>query len=547
MENYEDNGKKVEIRVSQLEVKLPEEVKEKPLWFKILLVLLKICFLLAALYGFLLGLSLLSDSFRVLTAKSASNLFSFVSNPIAGLMVGIIVTVLFQSSSTTTSIIVGLVGARVISVGHSVPIIMGANIGTSVTSTLVALGQIGSGQQFKRAFAGAVVHDSFNILNVLVFLPIEWIVMSANNQCGFLCWMCSEITSKMLGLSGAEFSSPLDKIIKPLEGEMIKVNKDVYQAYSYGCRVQSSFCSTNVTEVLDGCFDGKGKCILQEAWHKKYDSASIISKCWLKDSWNFNDVGAGIFLLILSLIILCGCLLLLVKVLQSLIMGQAEKYIQKALNMNGYLAILIGTGLTILLQSSSVITSILTPLVGVGVLELEGMFPLTLGANIGTTVTAILASLATNSSNSITTSLCHLFFNLFGTIIFYPIPYMRNIPMNIARWLGNTVYKFRWFALFYILSAFLIVPGYFLLVAELCTMGGGAMIGGIALLLFTALIFVIVFIWYVKYNGKKMFDACLLKGASKDYLNDLAAQDKTQIVVTADITKDVLVEATSTK
>lgn len=217
-------------------------------------------------------------------------------------------------------------------------------------------------------------------------------------------------------------------------------------------------------------------------------------------------------------------------------MGQAEKFIQRALNMNGYLAILVGTGITIVLQSSSVVTSALTPLVGVGVLSLEGMLPLTLGSNIGTCVTAILASLATNSPNSITASLCHLFFNVFGTLTFYPIKFMRNLPLNSARWLGNTVYKYRWFGFVYMAFVFLIIPGYLLLLVELCSMNNsGALVGGITLITLTVVIIVCYFIWYLRYGGRAMIKALLLRGASKDYLNDLQIQSPNTVVANAQL------------
>lgn len=59
---------------------------------------------------------------------------------------------------------------------------MGANIGTSVTNTIVALGQVGDRDEFRRAFAGATVHDMFNWLTVIIMLPIEWI--SGTNEQG---------------------------------------------------------------------------------------------------------------------------------------------------------------------------------------------------------------------------------------------------------------------------------------------------------------------------------------------------------------------------
>lgn len=114
-----------------------------------------------------------------------------------------------------------------------------------------------------------------------------------------------------------------------------------------------------------------------------------------------------------------------------------------------------------LVQSSSVFTSTLTPLVGVGVVSLDRMFPLTLGANIGTCLTGILAAIANPAKAiplALQIALCHLFFNLSGTILFYPIPPMRKLPINLAKGLGNITAKYRWFSILYLIVMFIILP-----------------------------------------------------------------------------------------
>jgi len=131
--------------------------------------ILAICFFL---YFFLFALELLGTGAKVMTGCKAGELFGDDTNPIAGLMVGILATVLLQSSSTTTSIIVSLTGTA-ISVQQGIYMVMGANIGTSVTNTIVAIGQMGDGDQLERAFAGATVHDMFNFMSVAILLPLE--------------------------------------------------------------------------------------------------------------------------------------------------------------------------------------------------------------------------------------------------------------------------------------------------------------------------------------------------------------------------------------
>merc|ERR1712110_961360 len=103
--------------------------------------------------------------------KSAGRTFrnsDLFDNPLAGLVIGILVTVLVQSSSTSTSIIVTMTAGNLIEVKNAIPMIMGANIGTSVTNTIVSLGAIGTKDEYRRAFAGATVHDCFNLLTVLL-------------------------------------------------------------------------------------------------------------------------------------------------------------------------------------------------------------------------------------------------------------------------------------------------------------------------------------------------------------------------------------------
>lgn len=171
---------------------------------------------------------------------------------------------------------------------------------------------------------------------------------------------------------------------------------------------------------------------------------------------------------------LCGILIIIYEIVSLFVSNQGKIaiIIRKFLNSNipggrfgkevtGYVALLIGAGLTMLVQSSSIFTSALTPLVGVGVLHIDRMYPLTLGANIGTTITAILASLAISGKGfrlALQISLCHLFFNILGIMVWYPIPFMRSVPISIAKVLGNTTAKYRWFAFFYLFVMFFIFP-----------------------------------------------------------------------------------------
>ncbi|XP_056658479.1 sodium-dependent phosphate transport protein 2B-like isoform X8 [Monodelphis domestica] len=195
-----------------------------------------------------------------------------------------------------------------------------------------------------------------------------------------------------------------------------------------------------------------------------------IAKCkHLFVNTSLSDSVIGFILLPLSLFILCGCLILFIRVLNSELRGPVAAVIKKYINTDfpfpftwlaGYLVILVGALLTFLVQSSSVFTSTITPLVGTEVISLERVYCLTLGSNIGTTTTAILAALASpprTFKQSLQIALCHFFFNITGILLWYPIPFIR-LPLLFARRLGNITTTYRWFAIVYLIFSFFLGP-----------------------------------------------------------------------------------------
>lgn len=405
-----------------------------------------VCMLCFFLYFFLLGLDLLGNAAKVVGGCTAGSILGGETNPIAALMIGILATVLLQSSSTTTSIIVSLVGADSITVQQGIYMIMGANIGTSVTNTIVAMGHLGNGDELERAFAGATVHDMFNFLSVIILLPLEVIT-------GVLYKMTKAMLPAEAFEKGDKWVGPIKKIVGPLTAKIIKANKNVVKDiatgkvtscdYYYPTACEGGVVSYSTCSVgLIACDKSSGKC-----------------PAFFQDGADEHDdkVSGGVCLF-LSLVILIICLVGLVTLLQKMLLGTSTRIIYKATNINGYIAMLIGMGITILVQSSSITTSTLTPLVGMGVIQLEQMYPLTLGANIGTTFTAIMAALVSDKITAMQTALAHLFFNIFGILIWYPIPFMRRIPLGAARKLGKATRVWRGFPIVYILVMFFLLP-----------------------------------------------------------------------------------------
>merc|ERR1719210_77343 len=204
---------------------------------------------------------------------------------------------------------------------------------------------------------------------------------------------------------------------------------------------------------------------------------------------------SGILGLILSLLLLSGSLIGLTKSLQAIFLTKAKMFIRYSTKLNGYVAILVGVGITIIVQSSSVTTSALTPLCGLGVLPLDKMLPLTLGANIGTTCTAMVAALVKLNFNSLQIAFVHLLFNIIGICIWYPIPKMRSIPLGAAKLLGLYASFYRFVPLVYIFVAFFIMPGVLLGVSAMFDVHVAA---GVVLLICVLALFVVFELWWIK-------------------------------------------------
>ncbi|XP_066576091.1 solute carrier family 34 member 2b [Amia ocellicauda] len=458
------------------------ELDTKGKILRVLISIAKFFLLLGFLYMFVCSLDILSSAFQLVGGKAAGDIFqdnAILSNPVAGLVIGVLVTVMVQSSSTSSSIVVSMVSSGLLDVRSAIPVIMGANIGTSVTNTIVAMMQAGDRNEFRRAFAGATVHDFFNWLSVLVLLPLEVAT-------GYL-FRLTQLLIDSFNLETGEDAPDLLKVITdPLTKIIIQLDKSVINEIATGdlaarnkslikiwCKTFTNMTEMNVTVPgIDNC-TSPSLCWTDGnlTWTLKNISEKFnLEKCnHIFVNSNLPDLAVGLILLALSLFVLCTCLILIVKLLNSMLKGQVAVVIKKILNtdfpfpfawVTGYIAMVVGAGMTFIVQSSSVFTSAITPLVGIGVISIERAYPLTLGSNIGTTTTAILAAMASPGEtlgNSLQIALCHFFFNISGILLWYPIPITR-VPIRLAKTLGDRTAKYRWFAVMYLVLCFLILP-----------------------------------------------------------------------------------------
>ena len=352
-------------------------------------ILLKSTGIISALYLFLVGIAGMSSAIKRMGSDFAETVLTTTSDPFIALFIGIFATVLFQSSSTTTSLIVGMVSSGSLTIASSIPMIMGANIGTTVTNTIVSVGHINKGTEFKRAFAASTVHDFFNILAVIIVFPIEMLFHPLQRTSE---WFALKIFGKIDNIEVLQAKSPIKLAVKS------------------GAKFLQKFS-----------FD--------------------------------NDI----VYLIISVFITFMMLYSIVKLLKSLVLKKIEGFFDQYIFNTAFKAMLFGIIITIMVQSSSITTSLVVPLAGAGVLTLRQIFPFTLGANIGTTVTALLAAI-TGTVSALVAAFSHLLFNISGIVIIYCIPALRNIPLKYAEIISEQAVTKKYLPLLYLFFIFVLLP-----------------------------------------------------------------------------------------
>jgi|DEB0MinimDraft_4_1074332.scaffolds.fasta_scaffold39772_2 sodium-dependent phosphate cotransporter len=365
-----------------------------PVQFESAARLLRFAVVLGLIYLFLAGVSSLEGGIKVMGADTQERLFSNVSHPIAGLFIGLLGTVLVQSSSASTSVIVGLVASGALGLEAAVPMIMGANLGTTVTNTLVSLGHVRQSNEFRRALAAATVHDFFNMMAVIVLLPFELAT-------GLLSRLATGTADLLIGSGGAEWESPLKALVK-----------------------------APVSALKDG----------------------------LKSA-GFDGNALGISMVAVGLVVVLISLISITKNMKQLIAARLERSMNRVLGRGGgIVAIIVGILVTVAVQSSSITTSILIPMSAAGVITLRNAYPVTLGANVGTTITALLAAMAASGSDALSIALVHTWFNVIGILVLFGIPFLRPLPIRAAELLAEVAVRRRTFAFVWVLGMFIIVP-----------------------------------------------------------------------------------------
>ncbi len=342
--------------------------------------------LVLAVILFLFSIDLIGASVNVLGQDTVQSILLATDNPFIGLFIGLLAAAIIQSSSTVTAMTVAIVASGYLSLQNAIPIVMGANVGTTLTSTLVSLGFVTNKNEFRKAISAGTIHDFFNIIVVILLFPLEY-------KYGILSNAAIGLTKLFGGVSGGiqDFSSDI--------------------GYSYSL----------LTELVIG-----------------FMPKNVLS-------------------LIVSLVLLFVSIKFLSNIIYTRLIGASKENLKKYVFSNPYKSFGWGALLTAGIQSSSITTSLMVPLVASGKVRLINSFPLIMGANIGTTLTALLAAF-NKSDAAVSLAFVHLLFNLAGVMIFLPFPVMRRIPVKLAYKFGTLTLGSRAIGFSYIIVTFFLLP-----------------------------------------------------------------------------------------
>lgn len=406
---------------------------------------------LGGLYVFAISVTLMGSSFKLMGRDAAEAILRWADNPFLGLLVGLLMTSLVQSSSTVTTMIVTAVAGGLVPLHVAVPMVMGANIGTTVTNTLVALGSVVRSEEFRRSIAAATVHDFFNLLSVALLLPVEVAVQAT----GFLRSVGGHAIGP-LGWVGDRVAH-----LVPASGVVVGVEKS-QSGFGFIFKGPATWVLDRIAVLVSGGAHDGAKALSRAA-----DSPGAA------DGLGTVVVWVGVLGVVAGLLLLSLCLVVIAKNMRVLVLGRLEGALTARLLRHGPTCVALGVIVTVLVQSSSITTSILVPVAAAGLLGLRQVFMVTLGANIGTTCTGLLAALFLVTSGDAGARLglgiacVHLAFNIAGMSLFLSIPFLREIPIKAATRFSGMCVKRKLHAVTYLIGVFFALPMALLLLFRL--------------------------------------------------------------------------------
>jgi sodium-dependent phosphate cotransporter len=336
------------------------------------------------LYLFVLSMSGIKEAWQLAFASESGGALKTIvdlslSSPIRGLSAGVLITSMIQSSSATVALIVTSVGSGVLSVEQSVFLVMGANIGTTVTNSIVALAHARRTEEFQRVVPAVLVDDFFKIFNIAIFFVLEI-------STGFLHRASVFIVDSMQALASADQALRLFPDVLDLATEPV------------------------VKTVVGG-------------------SQSI-------------GLGTGAvagFLFIFFFLVLISSLKLIADSMSRLFVDRSRQMVDRLFSKPGRSSF-IGFATCWLLQSSSVAISLILPFVSQRMIRLKAVYQYSLGASLGTTCDAgQLLSYLKFGPVGLMTGGVHILLNAIGVTLFLLIPGLRDLPVWASRRVGEVI------------------------------------------------------------------------------------------------------------
>jgi solute carrier family 34 (sodium-dependent phosphate cotransporter) len=341
-----------------------------------------------AVLVFLLSVDLLISSLSVIGEDTVHGILSIATNPFISLFIGLVSTAILQSSSTSTSMIVAMVASGSLELSHAVPMIMGANIGTTLTSNIVAISYIAHRKKFRKALTTATSHDFFNIMATSIIFPLEYYYQLLSKTASFLA-------------------------------EILTISK------------KEVIVSQGLT-------------------------LSLVDKMPFSE-WILKAIDNNFIILVISVLFIILSIRWLSRLMFRQMIGNEKEWFSHYIFKNSYKSFLWGGIVTAAVQSSSITTSLVVPVVAGGQARFKRVFPFIIGANIGTTITALIAALFKNEA-AVSIAIAHFIFNMLGMLIFLPVKPLRRIPMKLAVKLGKATEKNLLIGFIYLVSCFFLLP-----------------------------------------------------------------------------------------
>jgi solute carrier family 34 (sodium-dependent phosphate cotransporter) len=317
---------------------------------------------------FLLAVGVLADTFGWLADGRVLDIAAPLRHPASALAIGMLVSVIAQSSSVATSLLVSAVASGAVGLEAAVYAVIGANVGTTITATLVSFRFAGSRLEFERALRGALLYTVFKGTTA-------GLAVAAERWCGALSRAAAAASSRFVD-------------------------------------------------------DGSGGASSTRGAASPFFHALV---GYLEIDLDLSRAAAAAFIFAGAFALLVSALLGLMALLRTRLAGPIERSLGSALSRNDGVAFAVGVAVTVILQTSTLSTSLMIPLFAAGVLVGTRGFGLLAGAAVGTTLKLVVAAATTNSAG-MSLALAHLLLNCGGALIlFAPPPCRGALPWVAAR------------------------------------------------------------------------------------------------------------------